>query len=481
MFHIGDKNYLLQNSGNAHSTRILRNGKELLDVVATNLHVSSNVLCAQSITNFEISRDGGITNVYRIFYNLCTSGKVHKQVWTLGEHVSVSSSVEYHDLVWYLRFPYQPNTYTLSATGIIGNFEDLKTSIQNGAEVFLLKDISFRPLTGVKIEGNTIYTQNIWEISISGTAYQSDAYYFMRTYNSDSLQRHIIRYYVDSDQFRNPTLNFEPSNVYWHVNDAWVLELETDGSGNRLQGCVANLLTKIRGGHRVRIGSQSMYDEATAIWIHNGVIWAQTIDSLSTTANLFDTNPAYRIVRMCSTSGMFYVYKVHIHGGTHSLFEQGVSAMRWFVDKQRWTSVYENGAYINPYTSQLLLDSGQRFKIILKLTDYHLLLNGERIFENESTGVLQLGSYKHFRITIQGNNLLLQLPPEWDIYHASSDGQVDHLTWAYDAAQLKSEDVLTCNMTWFAEKWLFPRTYHFIMVVPDRSTYKASKQISRQC
>ena len=145
--------------------------------------------------------------------------------------------------------------------------------------------------------GNMHWTMTVNSILIPHT--------YLTMYSSMSVKRQIIRRYMYDSGSLTPLSGVQTGGMEWKVSDDWSLALEVNQNGEVVLGSVDCLIDLIRQGHRIKVGTDGIYEEATMVWVNENKVWAQTIDSLSRQGSQFYTSdPVYRSLHVISSSGL---------------------------------------------------------------------------------------------------------------------------------------------------------------------------------
>ena len=425
----------------------INNGDEmLLEGYSPTIHDSGTVLCVQSVHNFEATSGA---DVVRVVYFMCTCGKVHTQKWMVGTHSKTYDNIVYRPLTWF--FTYLPVTeYNIGP-----NPTELIESIRNGAEIFASKTLTSR-MWSVTLLNTYVLGHSTWSVSIDDAIaeLQTDLYWYIQLFNSYANNFNVMRYYLDSSNFRAHFPTTYSSNINWYVNKQWSLAFEVDATGRPIYGCKSAFLSLVRLGHRVRIGVDNVYAEVSAMWVYKGELWAQIVDSFLLDGDNFDEPPAVREVRMVSTLGKMFLYHIKIHGEPHSLHSSTSISIKWFVDQAEWQTLYKDGQYISATRAEIFSE-GMFLRTFIQDGGSDIFLNVDTIAGNAdpNSGVIRVSSMKHLDVTFDANGLndvTVTLPPLWTLYTVDDTGQTEIIRQRYDVATSHGYSVVNQGSTWFA-------------------------------
>ena len=114
-----------------------------------------------------------------------------------------------------------------------------------------------------------------------------------------------------------------------------------DGDGNQVNGSLADLVSALETGHRVRL----LYDdhtsiEADEIMIRNGHVCAQLINHLSKQDATHFTPDVHWFWQICCTTGTCNVARINVGSSTTVAGPTPVKrAIKWIIDSRDWDMV----------------------------------------------------------------------------------------------------------------------------------------------
>ena len=127
----------------------------------------------------------------------------------------------------------------------------------------------------------------------------------------------------------------------WYADPCWKAVYCHDEDGNPTDGNLADLVSALEAGHRVRV----LYDdhtssEADEIMIRNGHVCAQLVNHLSRQDTTHFPTDVYWFWQICCSTGTCNVARINVGSSTTVAGPNPVKrAMKWFVDTRDWENV----------------------------------------------------------------------------------------------------------------------------------------------
>ena len=406
-------------------------------------------ICAQSVFNYRTDNTSGSLEVYRQIYLLCSNGDVQLQEWLVGDHPKITDVVFQSGLTWYIHYIDTIPLISVQDTGMIGangNQTALAESIRHGADVYITYASQHRLLSSVQFEEYVtgVYGQVSWEYALDvDSKLHSDPHTYLTMYSSMSVKRQIIRRYMYDSGSLTPLSGVQTGGMEWKVSDDWSLALEVNQNGEVVQGSVDCLIDLIRQGHRIKVGTDGIYEEATMVWVHENKVWAQTIDSLSRQGSQFYTSdPVYRSLHVISSSGLVQVYHISFYTGQDSPVESKTASQKWFADKSNWKTV----GMLDPIISR------RRVRFSFTQGSNEMYFHADAIFRHSSLSTIS--SYKHLDVEeSMPGYFQLKMPPVWSFYYVNSNMVVETIKWVHDQAKLESFEQFAVSCTVYTIQW----------------------------
>ena len=400
-----------------------------MTVEARLTEIETSKICAQSVFNFE---QHNANSEKRIYYSMCTDGFLFILERYFGSMGYIGKTTTTADMIWFFKIEHTIPTFYMEQPNAGTGLHELVDAVKKGAEVniFVSGSSVYKQASSIHLSPDSSFAsvQTIWMLSRkSGETFPDNPYWFMEIRKTTTHLRQIARYTVDSSDSVVagvvPTAITNP--MKWYANTRWKLVFETDLNGTQIYGSKSSLICLVRHGHRVRIGVDNVYEEASAMWIKNEELYAQTLDSmLSSDDTTFDSVP-HRVVQMVCTSGWVEEYHIHLHGGQHYLHLNGTSHLRWFVDLDDWTVANTNGMYHYP-SADLRLLNGAWIRFLLEISGVEIALNANSV-ETAGDPRIIIKSFKQFDVSLQICQYRYISPPTWVFYYAAATGRyIEH-------------------------------------------------------